>query len=159
MYYLTMNGDVATAFNLTADESGYIGIHTAQNDSRAQIETLVMSGVKFLVEYAAGVVLGQVDSTPTLGAITVTSTAGTASGDSNIAVSVYTPGAGEKYVYKLGASAAPTVTYGQKLGNTWTDITPPHDITPGTNTKITVASVDANGRAQAAGSATIVKNT
>ena len=57
----------------------------------------------------------------------------------------------EKYVYKLGASAAPTVTYGQKLGSTWTEMTSPAQLTPGTNTKITVASIDANGRAQAAG--------
>jgi len=159
LYYLTMAGDVASRFSLTTDETGYIGMHTSQTDNRAQIETLVMSGIQFLVEYASGVVIGQIDATPTLGSITVTSQAGTASGDSNIAVSGYSPASGEKYVYKLGASAAPTVTYGQKLGSTWTDITPPHDITPGANTKITVASVDANGRAQAAGSATIVKNS
>jgi hypothetical protein len=60
MYYLTMNGEVASAFNLTADESGYIGIHKSQNDKRAQLETLVMSGIKFLVEYADGVVVGEV---------------------------------------------------------------------------------------------------
>lgn len=159
MYYLTMNGDVASAFNLTADETGYIGTHTGQNDQRAQIETLVMSGVQFLVEYAAGVVIGQIDSTPTLGSITVTSEAGTASGDTKITLSSYSPSTGEKYVYKFGASAAPTVTYGQKLGSTWTEMTSPAQLTPGANTKITVASVDANGRAQAAGSATVVKNT
>lgn len=159
MYYLTMTGDVARAFNLTTDETGYIGMHTSQTDNRAQIETLIMSGITFMVEYADGVVIGQIDATPTLQSITVTSTAGTASGDSNIAVSSYSPGTGEKYVYKLGASAAPTVTYGQKLGSGWTEITPPHDITPGTSTKITVASIDANGRAQAAGNTTITKNS
>lgn len=160
LYYLTMSGDIASEFNLTTDPTGYIGINSGNaNNSRAQVETLVMSGIQFLVEYASGVVVGQIDATPTLGSITVASIAGTASGDSNIAVSGYSPAADEKYVYKLGASAAPTVTYGQKLGSTWTDITPPHDITPGANTKITVASVDANGRAQAAGTATIVKNS
>ena len=160
LYYLTMSGDIASEFNLTTDATGYIGINSGNaNNTRAQVETLVMSGIQFLVEYASGVVVGQIDATPTLGSITVASIAGTASGDSNIAVSGYSPAADEKYVYKLGASAAPTVTYGQKLGSTWTDITPPHDITPGANTKITVASVDANGRAQAAGTATIVKNS
>ena len=160
MYYLTMSGDIAQEFNLTTDETGYIGINSGNaNNTRAQVETLVMSGIQFLVEYADGVVIGQIDNTPTLGSITVTSTAGTASGDSNIAVSGYSPASGEKYVYKLGASAAPSVTYGQKLGATWTEITPPHDITPGANTKITVASVDENGRAQAAGNATVVKNS
>ena len=59
MYYLTMNGDVATAFGLTADDLGLIGINSGyRNEERAQIESLVMSGVQFLVEYAEGVVKG-----------------------------------------------------------------------------------------------------
>lgn len=62
MYYLTMNGDVAQAFNLTADQLGYIGINSGyQNNERAQIESLVMCGIQFLVEYAAGVVKGSID--------------------------------------------------------------------------------------------------
>ena len=62
MYYLTMNGDVADAFDLTADELGYIGIASGiQNTERAQIESLVMDGIQFLVEYAAGVVKGSID--------------------------------------------------------------------------------------------------
>lgn len=60
MYYLSMNGDVQRAFNLTTDDTGFVGIHTSQTDNRAQIETLVMSGIKFLVEYAGGVVAGQI---------------------------------------------------------------------------------------------------
>lgn len=157
MYYLAMSGDIARAFELTADATGYIGIKSGyQNEERAQIESLIMSGIQFLVEYADGVVVGQIDSTPTLGSVTVTSTAGTAVGDSNIAMSGYTLGTGEKYVYKTGASTAPSVAYGQKLGSTWTEIDSGDDITPAENhTKITVAAVDANGRAQAAGNATI----
>ena len=62
MYYLTMNGDVAQAFGLTADELGYIGIKSGyQNEERAQIESLVMDGIQFLVEYAGGVVKGSID--------------------------------------------------------------------------------------------------
>lgn len=157
LYYVPVSSDAMSSLGLTADETGYIGIKSGYpNEERAQVESLVMSGIQFLVEYADGVVVGQIDSTPTLGSITVASTAGTADGDSNIAVSGYSPAAGEKYVYKTGASAAPSVTYGQKLGSGWTDITPPADITPAASaTKITVASVDANGRAQAAGNTTI----
>lgn len=60
-YYLTMNGDIATAFSLTADETGFIGIKSGyQNEERAQIESLVMDGIQFLVEYAAGVVKGTI---------------------------------------------------------------------------------------------------
>lgn len=62
LYYLTMNGDIAQAFELTADELGYIGIKSGyQNEERAQIESLVMSGIQFLVEYSAGVVKGSID--------------------------------------------------------------------------------------------------
>jgi hypothetical protein len=63
MYYLTMNGDVADAFDLTADELGYIGINSGEkNNRRAQIESLVMCGIQFLVEYAGGVVKGVINS-------------------------------------------------------------------------------------------------
>lgn len=157
LYYLTMNGDIAGAFGLTADETGYVGIKSGYaNEERAQIESLVMSGISLFVDYADGVVIGQIDSTPSLGSVTVTSTAGTADGDSNIAMSGYSLGTGEKYVYKTGASTAPSVTYGQKLGSTWTNIDSGDDITPAANhTQITVAAVDANGRAQAAGSTTL----
>lgn len=161
MYYITMNGDIAKAFSLTADETGYVGISSGYaNKERAQIESLVMSGIQFFPEYAAGVVHGQIDSTPTLQSITVNSTGegATASGDSVITMSGYSLGTGEKYVYKCGASAAPTVTYGQKLGSTWTDLDSGDNITPGaTMGYITVAAVDALGRAQAAGNATLTK--
>lgn len=63
LYYLTMNGDVARAFDLTADTTGYVGIKSGyQNEERAQIESLIMSGIQFLVEYADGVVVGTIDS-------------------------------------------------------------------------------------------------
>lgn len=62
MYYLTLNGDLAEAFNLTSDELGYIGINSGyQNNERAQIESLVMDGIQFMVEYAGGVVKGTID--------------------------------------------------------------------------------------------------
>ena len=160
LYYLSMNGDIARAFGLTADETGFVGIKSGYaNEERAQIESLVMSGISLFVDYADGVVIGQIDSTPTLGSITVASTGegATASGDSIITMSGYNLGTGEKFVYKMATSTAPTVTYGQKLGSTWTELDSGDNITCGSNTKITVAAVDANGRAQAAGNATLVK--
>jgi hypothetical protein len=159
LYYITMNGDIADAFDLTTDETGFIGISTGNpNKERAQIETLVMSGITFLVEYADGVVNGIIDSTPTLGSVSVTSAAGTAVGDTKITLSGYTLGTGEKYVYKTGTTA-PAVTYGQSLKG-WTEIDSGDDITPtASHTKITVAAVDAGGRAQAAGNANITKKT
>ncbi len=91
--------------------------------------------------------------------MTVTSAAGTAVGDSKITLSTYTLGTGEKWVYKTAATTAPAVTYGQNL-KTWTEVTSGSDITPASgHTKITVAAVDANGRAQAAGNATLTVKT
>ena len=154
MYYLTMNGEVAQAFNLTADESGYIGVHSSQTDNRAQLEILAMSGIQFLVEYADGVVLGQIDSTPSLGSLTVVSEASaTTSGKTAITVSGYNPGTGETLKYKV-ADTAPSVAYGQNLKN-WTTWNGTDEITAATGKNITVAYVDANYRAQAAGSTTV----
>lgn len=63
LYYLTMGGDIANAFDLTADELGLIGINSGyQNKERAQIESLVMSGIQLFVEYAAGVIKGTINS-------------------------------------------------------------------------------------------------
>lgn len=73
MYYLTMNGDVASAFGLTSDELGLIGINSgsAAND-RAQVETLVMSGIQLLVEYAEGVVKGTIGDSVVVSPATAT---------------------------------------------------------------------------------------
>lgn len=61
VYYLTMNGEIARAFDLTADATGYIGIKSGYpNEERAQIESLIMSGIQLLVEYADGVVVGSI---------------------------------------------------------------------------------------------------
>lgn len=63
MYYLTMNGDVADAFSLTTDETGFVGIKSGYpNEERAQIESLVMDGIQFFIEYAAGVVKGTISA-------------------------------------------------------------------------------------------------
>lgn len=163
LYYVPISSDAMSSFGLTADETGYIGIKSGYpNEERAQVESLVMSGIQFLVEYANGVVIGQVDSTPTLGSVTVASVAGTAVGDSKITCSGYSLGTGEKYVWKTAKNTAPTVTYGQKLGTGWTQtFTSGSDITPtaADHNKITVAAVDANGRAQAAGSQDLTVKT
>lgn len=63
LYYLTMNGDIAGNFGLTVDDLGLIGIKTdIPTEQRAQLETLVMCGINFFVEYAAGVIKGTISS-------------------------------------------------------------------------------------------------
>lgn len=61
MYYVPITSDVMESLGCTADPSGYIGIKSGYpTEERAQIETLVLSGIQFLVEYAAGVVQGEI---------------------------------------------------------------------------------------------------
>lgn len=155
MYYIPMSGEMANEFNLTTDETGYIGTATDTTTNRMVVERVAVSGIQFLVEMAAGVVVAKIDSTPTLGSITVSSSAGTASGDTAITVSEYSQPANETYKYKIADTTAPTVKYGQKLTTGWTAWNGTSDITAATGKKITIASVDANNRAQAAGSATV----
>ena len=63
LYYLSMNGDIAGKFGLTVDDLGLIGMKTdIPTENRAQLETLVMCGIDFFVEYAAGVIKGTISS-------------------------------------------------------------------------------------------------
>ena len=63
LYYLTMNGDIAGKLGLTVDDLGLIGIKTdIPTEQRAQLETLVMSGIQFFVEYSGGVIKGTISS-------------------------------------------------------------------------------------------------
>lgn len=84
----------------------------------------------------------------------VASEAGTASGDTKLTVTGYTPDSGESYVYKTNASAAPTVKLGDDLTG-WTAWDGDDDITATTGHKITVAVKGVDGNAVAAGSATV----
>lgn len=61
MYYVPVTSEAMGAFDMTADPLGYIGIKSGYpTEERAQIESLVMSGIQFLTEYADGVVQGTV---------------------------------------------------------------------------------------------------
>ena len=152
MYYLTMNGDIAQAFELTADETGYIGINSGyQNNERAQIESLIMSGIQFLVEYAAGVVKGTI--TGTLAELTVASVAGTNVGDTAITASGYTVPTGGGYVYKVTDDEI-VVRRGDDASG-WTDWDGDDEITAATGKIITVAVADSNDKILAAGHTTV----
>ena len=87
-------------------------------------------------------------------ALTVTSAAGTAAGDTKLTVTGHTLGSGESYVYKTDATAAPTVKLGGDLTG-WTAWDGDDDITATTGHKITVAVKGADGTAVGAGSATV----
>jgi hypothetical protein len=60
-YYINMsNGDIARAFDLTTDETGYIGIKEYPDEDTARVLDLVMSGVTFFPERADGIVIGTI---------------------------------------------------------------------------------------------------
>lgn len=63
MYYVPVTSEAMKAFQMTADQSGYVGIKSGYpTEERAQVESLVMSGIEFLVEYADGVVKGTISN-------------------------------------------------------------------------------------------------
>lgn len=63
LYYVPVSAEAMRAFGLTADQTGYVGIKSGYpTEERAQVESLVMSGIQFLVEYSDGVVKGTVSA-------------------------------------------------------------------------------------------------
>lgn len=88
----------------------------------------------------------------TLGALTVNSVAGTATGDTKVTVSPAKV-SGNSYKYKVGASVN-AVTYGQNV-QTWTAWDGSADITATTGQVITVVECDSSYKAVKAGNATV----
>lgn len=56
--YVPANGSVGQEFELTADESGLVGVTHDRVNDRASIGSLMMTGVKFFAEDLAGVIKG-----------------------------------------------------------------------------------------------------
>ena len=60
-YYVNVAaGDIKAAFNLTTDETGYIGINEYTDNDTARVLDLVMSGVTFVPERIDGIVVGTI---------------------------------------------------------------------------------------------------
>lgn len=112
-----------------------------------------MVGIKFTTNAPA--IYRPVFNRGELAEISVTSAAGTASGDTKLTISGYTPGAGEKYYVKAATGTAPAVVFGQPLGDGWTAWNGTADVTAATDKKLTVASVDSAGLVVAAGNCTV----
>ena len=94
----------------------------------------------------------KLESASRLGTLTVSSVAGTATGDTKVTISP-AKASGNSYKYKV-ADAETNVKYGQnvKQWNAWNGTA---DITAATGKKITVVECDAEFRAVKAGSATV----
>lgn len=93
----------------------------------------------------------KLETSSKLGTLTVTSVAGTATGDTKVTISPE-KAEGNSYKYKV-AEAAVEVKYGQSVKN-WTAWDGSKDITAETGKKITVVECDAEFRAVKAGAAT-----
>lgn len=120
-------------------------------------QSTVLVGSKIFAPYVMNpnkiikIVIGE-DSALTK--ITVTSAAGTASGDTKLTVSGYTPPTGAVYVYKVG-DAAEIVTVGEEVNTGWTTWDGSADITAATGKVLTLVSRDTNKKALAAGTVTV----
>lgn len=112
LYYLTMGGDVARAFGLTTSDLQYIGINSGyRNEERAQIESLVMDGMTLLIEYAEGVVKGDVGAYVTLDKHTATATV---EGTASLTATTYPAGA--TVTWTTSDSTVATVSSGTVTG-------------------------------------------
>ena len=152
--YVPANGDVGQSFGLTSDSTGLVGMkHFLKNDT-ACVNTLMMTGVTFYAEDASGIFTCAISGS--LGSLTVSSSAGTETGDTKITVTE-TKGAGNVYKYKV-ADAAVDVTYMQGVQN-WSAWDGSADITAATGKKITIVEADSNYKALKVGSATVTANS
>ena len=61
LYYVNVGaGDIKSAFGLTTDETGYIGINEYPDKDTARVIDLVLSGVTFFPERQDGIVVGTI---------------------------------------------------------------------------------------------------
>lgn len=61
LYYINVaSGDIGRAFQLTVDETGYVGIREYADNDHARVMDLVMSGVTFFPERQDGIVVGTI---------------------------------------------------------------------------------------------------
>ena len=137
----------------TDGETNLVGFHVQGNYSTAVSESFAIMGMTLFAEYQDGISVADIDETPSLGTLTVTSAAGIATGDTKITVTPAKEASGNVYKYKVGDSAE-TVTYGQNV-RTWSTWDGKSDITATTDKKITVVEADATYKAQKSGNATV----
>lgn len=137
----------------TAGETNLIGFHTQGNYNTAVSESFALMGMVLFAEYLDGIAVADVDTSPTLGTLTVQSASGTDSGTTKLTVSPGKENPANVYKYKVG-SAAETVVYGQNVKN-WSLWDGESDITAASGQTITLVEADGTYQAQKSGSATV----
>lgn len=156
LYYVDPNeSDFARAglVYTVSGETNLIGFHTQGNYHTAVSEAFAVMGLTLFAEYIDAIAVITIDETPTLGTLTVTSTAGSTTGNTKITVNPAKENANNVYKYKVAAEAA-TVGYGQNLRN-WTSWDGKTDIKATTGQKITVVECDGTYKALNAGNTSV----
>ena len=156
LYYVDPNeSDFARAglVYTVSGETNLIGFHTQGNYHTAVSEAFAVMGLTLFAEYIDAIAVITIDETPTLGALTVTSVAGSTTGNTKITVNPAKENANNVYKYKV-ATGAVTVGYGQNL-RSWTTWDGKADIKAATGQKITVVECDGAYKALNAGSASV----
>lgn len=142
----------------TDGETNLIGFHVEGNYHTAVSESFAIMGMTLFAEYKDAIAVIDVDSTPTLGTLTVGSAAGTESGTTKLTVTPGKESTNNVYKYKTDPTNAPTVTYGQNV-RTWSTWDGTSDITATIGHKITVVEADGTYKALNAGNATVTAQT
>ena len=156
LYYVDPNeSDFAKAglVYTVSGETNLIGFHTQGNYHTAVSESFAIMGLTLFAEYIDAVAVGTIDTTQTLGTLTVNSAAGSKSGDTKITITPAKVNAGNAYKYKV-ASSETAVDYGQNVKN-WSAWDGESDITAATGQVITVVECDSTYKALSAGHATV----
>ena len=156
LYYVDPNeSDFARAglVYTVSGETNLIGFHTQGNYHTAVSEAFAVMGLTLFAEYIDAIAVITIDETPTLGTLTVASTAGSTTGNTKITVNPAKENTNNVYKYKVATEAA-TVGYGQNLRN-WTTWDGKADIKATTGQKITVVECDGTYKALNAGSASV----
>ena len=141
----------------TAGETSLIGFHANGNYSTAVGETYALMGMALWAEFLDGIAVVKVVASGSLGALTVSTAAGTvAVGDSVVTIST-TPVSGGKFYWKAQASTAPAApTYGAVFDPTgWTEVKTGDTVASTNNHKYRVVEVNGFGQAIADANGTV----
>lgn len=156
LYYVDPNeSDFAKAglVYTVSGETNLIGFHTQGNYHTAVSESFAIMGLTLFAEYIDAVAVGTIDTTQTLGTLTVNFAAGSKNGYIKVTITPAKASAGNVYKYKV-ASSNTTVNYGQNV-KSWSAWDGESDIEAATGQVITVVECDSTYKALSAGHATV----